>query len=109
MRPITHRGRVAAFAEGSDVLLSSEVAVLEEDHPERRFVCCLCIHSCEVDEGLVDAPHSDHDAAAAARATLMPAATFAAYAELPDHELAELFTVPLDQVGARRRQLVRPR
>ena len=105
MRPINHRGRVAAFAEGSDVLLSSEITVLEEDHPERRFVCCLCIHSCDVDEGLVPAPYSDQDASAAARAMLMPAEAFAAYAELPDHELAELFTVPLDEVAARRRQL----
>lgn len=87
------------------MLLSPAIGVLEVEHPERRFVCCLCIHSCDIDEGLARGPYTDHGAAAAAAAMLMPAGAFAAYADLADHELAELFCVPLDQVPVRRRQL----
>lgn len=105
MRAITYRGRLAAFAEDQHVLLAPHIGALEVDHPERRFVCCLCIHSCEVDEGLVRAAYTDRGAAAAARAMLMAAEAFIAYADLPGHELAGLFCVPLDQVAARRGQL----
>ena len=106
MRAITHRGRVAAFAEGSDVLLAPHVSVLEEDHPERRFVSWMCIHSCDVDEGNLPGPYTDQAAAAAARVALMPDAGFAVGAgRLFDHELAELFAVPLDQVAIRRAEL----
>lgn len=93
-------GRVAAFADGSDVLLSPAITVLEEDHPERRFVCCLCIHSCDVDEGLVSAPYSDQDAAAAARAMLMPAeATSSAH----HHHRVPLDTARVQLAGERGR------
>lgn len=106
MRPITHRGRLAAFAEGADVLLAPHISVLEEDHPERRFVSWLCIHSCDIDEGNLPGAYSDAAAARAARAQLMPAAEFKAHAGgLFDHELAELFAVPLEQVALRRSEL----
>lgn len=107
MRPIAHRGRIAAFAEGEDVLLAPHVAVLETDHPERRWVSWLCIHSCEIDEGQARGPCTDEAAAVAARAALMPAADFIPHAErLFDHELAELFAAPLDQVAARRQEVL---
>ena len=106
MRPITFRGRAVAFCEGEHVLLSPAIAVLETDHPERRFVSQLCIHSCDVDEQKAPGPYTDAGAAAAARAQLMPQAEFAEHADLLfDHELAELFAVPLDQVALRRAEL----
>jgi predicted transcriptional regulator len=107
MRAITHRGRIAAFAERDELLLAPHIAALETDHPERRWVSCLCIHSCDVDESQARGPYTDEAAAAAARAALMPVADFVRHAErLFDHEVAELFAVPLDQVAARRQELL---
>ena len=106
MRAINYRGRLAALAEGEHVLLAPHISLLEEDHPERRFVSWLCIHSCDVDEGNLAGPYSDAAAAKAARAQLMPEGEFRAHAAgLFDHELAELFAVPLEQVALRRSEL----
>ena len=43
MRVICFRDRVVALA-GERVVLAPSIAVLEEDHPERRFVAALCLY-----------------------------------------------------------------
>jgi hypothetical protein len=44
VRPIIHRGRIAALA-AERVYYASHIEVLEPDHPERRFVAALCLYS----------------------------------------------------------------
>ena len=105
MRLIVHRGRVAALA-AERVYYASHIEVLEPDHPERRFVAALCLYSHAVDTGRAGRPYDQEEAEAFARALLMPPEAFAAVIAWTDLELAELFTVPLDQVARRRRDYI---
>ena len=82
------------------------IDVLEPDHPERRFVTALCLYSHAVDTGRAARPYNQAEAEAFARALLMPREAFGAVIGWSDLELAELFTVPLDQVWRRRRDYV---
>ena len=80
--------------------------VLDQEHPERRFVAALCLCSHAVDTGRAGRPYDQGEAKAFARALLMPREAFAAVIARTDPDLAELFTVPLDQVRQRRRDYV---
>jgi hypothetical protein len=103
MRLIFHRGRLAALA-ADRVHYAPHIEALEADHPERRFVAALCLYSHAVDAGRAGCDGYDQeDAERFARALLMPGEAFAPVVAWPDAELAELFTAPLDQVAARRR------
>jgi hypothetical protein len=81
--------------------------VLERDHPERRFVGALCLYSHAVDTGQAAGPYDQDEAEHFARALLMPPDDYDDAAEASDAELAERFTVPLDQAIARRRDRTR--
>jgi hypothetical protein len=112
VRPIRYADRTVALCDGDDVLLAPEIALLEPDHPTRRFVSMLCVYSAEVDAGT--APdgarrYSAADAERYARGELMPAELFWPLAHWPDHRLAEAFAVPLEQIEPRRRELRRER
>jgi hypothetical protein len=86
-----------------DVLLAPEIAVLEPDHPRRRFVAMLCVYSAELDSGRLGAlPYGDIDAERCARGELMPEKLFCPLAQWPDHRLAEASVVPFEQVELRR-------
>ena len=102
MRLIVHRCRVAALA-AERVFYAPHIDVLEPDHPERRFVAALCLYSHAVDTDRTGHPYHQAEAEAFARALLMPPEAFAAVIAWSDPDLAELFTVPLDQVRQRRR------
>jgi hypothetical protein len=104
MRLIVHRGRVAALA-AERVYYASHIEVLEPHHPERRFVAALCLYSHAVDTGRAGRPDQG-EAEAFARALLMPREAFGPVLAWSDLKLAELFTVPLDQVARRRRDYV---
>ncbi|HEX5926346.1 MAG TPA: ImmA/IrrE family metallo-endopeptidase [Baekduia sp.] len=108
MRLIVHRCRVAALA-AERVYYASHIEVLEPDHPERRFVAALCLDSHAVDTDRTGHPYHQAEAEAFARALLMPPEAFAAVIAWTDPDLAELFTVPLDQVARRRRDHVTSR
>jgi hypothetical protein len=104
MRMIIHRNRIAALC-GERVYFAPHIEVLEADHPERRFVAALCLHSGWLD---ANAPDKQFDATMAercARAILMPEDEFDHVAHWPNFVLAERFGVPLDQVDVRRRDL----
>ena len=90
----------------SAVYYASHIEVLEPDHPERRFVAALCLYSRAVDTGRAGRPYDQGEAEAFARALLMPREAFGPVVDWSDLELAELFTVPLDQVAPRRRDYV---
>jgi hypothetical protein len=108
MRPIRYANRTVALCDGDDVLLAPEIAALEPEHPTRRFVSMLCVYSAELD-ARADQPgagdYSAGDAERYARGELVPDALFEPLAGRPDHELAEAFIVPLDQIAEKRRDL----
>jgi hypothetical protein len=104
MQPIRFRGRLAAQG-GHVVVFALHIDALEPDHPEWRFVSAMCVYACELAQGQHATP-SQKEAERHARALLMPAEDFAVVARWPDAELAELFAAPLDQVAARRRELL---
>jgi hypothetical protein len=110
VRPIRYADRTVALCDRHDVLLAPEIAVLEPDHPTRRFVSMLCVYSAEIDAGAAPDGARAYSAAAAeryARRELMPAELFCPVAHWPDHRLAEAFAVPLEQIERRRCDLRR--
>jgi hypothetical protein len=112
MRPIHYANQTVAFCAGDDVLLAPEIAVLEPDHPIRRFVSMLCVYSAEVDAGTAPDGARGYSADAAeryARRQLMPDHLFRRLALRADHELAEAFLVPLEQIPPRRCDLTAAR
>jgi len=110
VRAILYNGRTAAYTDCDQVVLSDRVAVLERDHPRRRFVSAVCVFSCEADAGNVPGGWNSRRAELYARALLMPTELFDPLERvLADHELAEHFAVPLEQVRARRGDLAAQR
>jgi len=108
MRPIRYADRTVALCAGDDVLLAPEIAALEPDHPTRRFVSLLCVFSAEVDAGAAPDGVCRYSPGAAeryARRALMPDELFCPLAQSPDHELAEAFAAPLEQIAKKRRDL----
>jgi len=53
VRAIFYNGRPAAVTENHYVRFCPHVAVLERDHPLRRFIAAVCVWSCEADAGNV--------------------------------------------------------
>jgi len=108
VRAIFYAGRPAAYTDGDRVVFSDHVAVLERDHPLRRFVSAVCVWSCEADAGALPGGWDPVTAELYARALLMPAELFEGLDRgLADHQLAEHFCVPLEQVRARRQDAQR--
>jgi len=71
-------------------------------------VKAMCVYALEVEDRLEPPPYSDARAEAYARRALMPRRDFAIRLKLPNHRLAEIFNVPLEQVALRRAELSRP-
>ena len=104
---ITYAGRRAALSLGEQVLLAPHIAVLEQGHPDRTFVCLLCAWAREVVEGRTPGPYRDATAHVYARSYLMPGREFWPVRRRADHELAEHFCAPLAQIAQRRKELER--
>jgi hypothetical protein len=81
------------------------LAERDESHPLVRLTCALALHAFELHTGLIEEPIDQSRAERYARELLMPADDFAPLAGLTDAELAALFGVPIEQVGATRREL----
>ncbi len=64
------------------------------------------MYATEIAEGHYPGPYRSADAHDFARGLLMPAGEFLARARWPDHELAEHFAVPIDQVAIHRGELI---
>jgi hypothetical protein len=108
VRPIRYADRTVALCAGDHVLLAPEIAALESDHPTRRFVSMLCVFSAEVDAGTAPDGACGYSPGAAeryARDQLVPDELFCLLAHRPDHELAEAFVAPLEQIARKRRDL----
>ena len=108
---ITYGGRLAAVITPHRLWLMPPVAVLESDHPVRRFVSMKCLLGREMQFGPDAEPYDDDVADFYVRAALLPDDEFDRLAlALDDVALAEHFNVPLDQVEAKRydRAFLRP-
>ena len=106
MRVIFYDNRPAAIAHDGRVVFCTQIDVLEVEHPVRRFVSAICIWSLDVDAGRLAIPWDQLQLEVYARALLMPAELFEPLdRELAEHELAEHFGVPLEQVELRREDL----
>jgi hypothetical protein len=105
---ILYHGRPLALALPDRVYLHPALvalAELDESDPLVRFACALAVHAFEINTGLLEGPFDQARAERYARQLLMPADEFGPLAGLADGELAELFAVPVEQVGARRLDL----
>lgn len=108
MTLITYRGRIAAAAGPDRFILAPHVAQRPDGDPVKRFVCFLALYARDVLRGeLPDEPRHYVPARAEryARACLLPQRDFPARRYFTDHELAELFGVPVEQITARRAEL----
>ena len=103
MTTISYQGRIVAEVSATDARIADSVgAALEPGHPVRRFVAGMCVLAMQTEEGNVDGPYTDQRAAQVVRSVTMPIDEFEALSGLADHELAEHFNVPLEQVELHR-------
>lgn len=108
VQPVMFRGRLAAVAGEGCFYLAPHLEALEDDHPERIFVSVMCFYARDVLTGRAPQPYRDDLAEMATRSALIDDRGFASAASFSDSDLAEMFTVPLDQVAAKRVDLARP-
>jgi hypothetical protein len=88
VRLIGDRHRIAAAVTGEVVFLATDIDVVEDDHPDRRFVVALCLCEPEVDPGGLGGPGDQAEVERMARALLIPDAAFDRLVDRPDHGLA---------------------
>jgi Zn-dependent peptidase ImmA (M78 family) len=105
VQPVSYRGRLVAGVAAEEVVLSSQIAELEDDHPHRRFVLAMCKFAAEGVRS--QRPYGDAAAERFARTLLMPEPAWRRAAGYSDLELAEAFNVPFEQVRRRRSELAR--
>jgi hypothetical protein len=105
MERIHYGGKPVGFCEAGQVYLSARIAVLESDHPVRRFVEAMAAITLDVgDDRACSLPEGVEREA---RSALIPDSAFAARDGLSDSVLAELFNVPLEQIRRKREELRR--
>ena len=99
---ITYTGRPAAVVARGRAYLLPPVALLEVDHPRRRWVTCMAFFGRDVAAGRLPGPYSTRRAEHFARCALLPDEEYAQLERFPDAVLAEYFNVPLEQVAEKR-------
>ena len=105
MEIVIWRGRAAAFVDLDETRLCPQIEVLETDHPERRFVCAMCLYAQDVLTGVLPGGYDQECAERYARTFLAPDWAFCE-PTWPDEAIAELYVIPLDQVRAGRAEWV---
>jgi hypothetical protein len=105
MEIVIWRGRAAATVDIDETRLAPQIEVLEVDHPDRRFVCAMCLYAYEVITGVIPGAYEQDCAERYARTFLAPDWAFCDE-RWPDVAVAELYAIPLDQVAAGRREWV---
>ena len=103
MEIVTWRNRTAATVDLDETRLCPQIEVLETDHPERRFVCAMCLYAQDVVTGVLPGPYNQGDAERYARSFLAPDSAFWDTSR-PDAAVAEKYVIPLDQVRAGRQE-----
>jgi hypothetical protein len=105
MEIVIWRNRAAATVDLDETRLAPQIEVLETDHPERRFVCAMCLYAHEVTTGVIPGGYDQECAERYARTFLAPDWAFSD-PTWPDEAIAELYAIPLDQVQAGRNEWV---
>src|SRR4051794_6381844 len=105
---ITYQGRPVAFVVPPEIRFDDSIAVLEADHPVRRWVFSLAVYAHGVLAGHVRGPYDEERANGFARAALISAEDFAELDQFwagdrsREVRLAEHFNVPLEQIHRKR-------
>jgi hypothetical protein len=106
---ITYQGQPVAMAGPRRAFIVPIIANRPDHDPLRQFVCHLILYAREARAGrLAGEPNRylPDRAERYVRALLIPAALFHHVRELPDHQLAESFGVPIEQIAERRGELL---
>lgn len=106
VRGIFYRGELVAVTTRARVFLVPPLAGLEAGDPRLRFVAVMCLYSRDVDTREVPGPYDDGLAELYARCVLIPDGEFRCLAAKPDERLAARFRVPVEQIVAKRRDLL---
>ena len=101
MEIVIWRDRAAATVDLDETRLCQQIEVLETDHPERRFVCAMCLYAYEVLTGVIPGGYEQEFAERYARTFLAPDWAFCD-PSWPEVAVAEMYAIPLDQVAAGR-------
>ena len=100
---------MVAFIDDVRVYLTSGLAVLERDHPRRRFVSMMALLGREMQRGPDAEPYDDARVEFYARTALVPHDEFLQLDDgRSDAALAERFNVPLSEIAAKRNDLALP-
>ncbi len=102
MHEVCYEGWPAAIVDRASLELAAHIEVLELEHPLRRFVSAMALFALEIDAGQLPGPYSDAIAKLYARCILIPDDEFIDYLLCPEHRVAELFNVPLEQIRLKR-------
>lgn len=105
MRAIAYRGQLVALVTGASVHLAPQIGELPAGHPRLRMVAAMCLYSRDVDKGEVPAPYQEWAAELYARCLLLPDEEFQRFGHESDEELARRFSIPIEQVCEKRRDL----
>lgn len=107
MEEIVYGGHVVARVTADQGYLDGRIGALERGHPVRRFVAGMCVWALEIERGVIPGPYTDERAARYTRWLFMPPEDFGRVDRLANHELAEHFNVPLEQVEIHRQEVFR--
>jgi hypothetical protein len=99
---ITYTGRPAAVVARGRAHLLPSIALLEPEHPRRRWVTCMAFFARDVAAGRLPGPYTARRAEHFARCALLPDEEFVALERFPNPVLSEYFNVPLEQVSEKR-------
>jgi hypothetical protein len=103
---VRYAGQVVAVGRQDLVLLMPSIAVLERDHPRRRFVAAVALVGHEMAAEPFAEAYDDELAQFYARILLMPNDEFETLlGTMSDADIAEHFNVPLEQVAAKREDI----
>ena len=95
-------GDVLALVDESHVWFAEQIEVLEKDHPRRRFTAMMALAAGVMQTAPEPEAYDPEVAAYYARYILIPDTAFVLHRDREsDGELAERFTVPLEQIEAK--------
>ena len=104
---ISYLGDIAGFAGGDRFYPAPHIAALPSDHPIKRFVTFMWVYDRELRAGRLSGEYSDDNAELFARFALIDDEFVrVASVGVDDAELAEVFEVPIEQIAAKRRDLL---
>lgn len=107
MQNVRYNDELVAVATHDGGVLLGHLAEQDKGHPDRRFVTCMLRYANASLQGRLQEPYTDDSAERYARTQLMPDAAFDQRHLDRDHELADHFGVPVDQILMKRDDMVR--